>query len=183
MTRISIELVKLRLSLTELLEEVRYLGLEVIITKKGKEIAAIIPIKEFKKLIGADEQTEENAIEELVPLEQKTEILMHKKVLTLMEAAKVLGMSYKALSKRIKMGRIKVIRMGASVRISINAIKDYNASLEEAYTLIEAKNILGISASLLTKLIKEKKIKASKILNKYQIPKTEIDAFLKKKND
>ena len=99
-----IDISKFRLNLTEFIEKVRFFGQHIILTKNGKEIAVISPIKDFKDLIKQEKLSELELTydQQILPTDQETDTLdklMHKKLLTVKEAIAILNISDKTLTK------------------------------------------------------------------------------------
>jgi prevent-host-death family protein len=105
-----IEVSKLRLELTEIINQAAYAGTPYIVTKNGHEVVAIISIKDFKKLEALKNSESKNLKKHpsKIKKEKKFESIKDKNFFTLEGAAHFMGKSDKWLRNRIKHGFINV---------------------------------------------------------------------------
>ncbi len=114
-----------------------------------------------------------------IKIDKKFESISEKKFFGLKEAAHFMGVSWGWLHRRVKQGFINVVSIGGKKQITMDEIRRFQKSKSEIYSFEEVKSILGISTSFFSKLLKNGKIKASKVFGKYEIEKSEIDRILK----
>lgn len=175
-----IEVSKLRLDLTGIINQAAFAGTPCIVTKNGHEVVAIISIKDFKKLEALkNSENLKTHPSKKIKIDKKFESISEKKFFGLKEAAHFMGVSWGWLHRRVKQGFINVVSIGGKKQITMDEIRRFQKSKSEIYSFEEVKSILGISTSFFSKLLKNGKIKASKVFGKYEIEKSEIDRILK----
>lgn len=100
-----------------------------------------------------------------------------KPLLSINQAARILGKSRLTIINYIHHQKLKAIKIGRLFRLSEESIKEYQEKLIKTYSINEFAQIFRVSSSLVRKLIKKKEIKAEKMGREYRINPNVIESL------
>lgn len=139
-------------------------------------------MESFKPTQGNEESAKTNSEVENISSKrnQILDNLSKNQLYTLLDVCKILKISLPSLRRAIKLGRVKIVRVGKFLRITADELERLIGS-QSALSVKEVADLLKVGVTTVRNLIKDGKIKTLRLADKgpWRIPVEEIEKFTK----